>query len=61
MTTDAQKITEIKKLIKKTRKALDEACKNDSEYNTSTGNGVCSSEASQFFKEIEHEIGKILG
>ena len=47
--TNEKKLTAIKNLLKKTRKALDKAWDKDQEYNTSTGNGVNASEASSFF------------
>lgn len=58
--TDKNKIKAIQSLLKETRKRLNEALNKDSEYDTTTGNSVNPCEASQFFREIEAEIGNII-
>lgn len=60
MKTPEVKIKEIETYLKRTRKSLDRALKADSEYNTSTGNGVNCAEADSMFGEVESEIGNIL-
>lgn len=59
MTTPEEKLKAIQTYLKKTRKALDRAVKNDCEY-TAMGNGINCCEASNMFKEVETEIGQIL-
>jgi hypothetical protein len=53
-------IEAIKRYLKTTRKKLKKARENDSEYNSSLGNGICCFEASSMFAEVEFEIGRIL-
>lgn len=60
MKTDKEKISDIKKYLKNTRKNLDECIKNDCEYTTTDGNGTNCCEASSMFQEVENEIGNIL-
>jgi len=57
---DAKKIKAIQLYLVETRKKLNAALDEDSEYLTSTGNGVNCCEANAMFREVETEINTIL-
>ncbi len=60
MNNPEKKLKQIQGYLKRTRKELDKSLQSDSEYNTSTGNGVNCQEANSMFEEVEKEIGLIL-
>lgn len=59
--TDKEKLDTIKLYLKSTRAALDVCMDEDTEYNTTLGNGTNASEASSMFEEVEEQINKIIG